>query len=146
MADDGSGADISIPSFLMFKRDADKLKAEVQLNRPVQVEMSWSLPKPDDRVEYELWTTPSDIVSREFLNNFQKIAEKLGNRAYFSPHMYIYDGTRAGCQGTGGEGSACYNLCTNNGRYGQKTKLIKETICVNVNFQVVCGSFMQTFL
>ena len=29
MADDGSGADISIPSFLMFKQDADPIKAEV---------------------------------------------------------------------------------------------------------------------
>ena len=28
MADDGSGQDISIPSFLMFKRDADLVKVE----------------------------------------------------------------------------------------------------------------------
>jgi hypothetical protein len=43
MADDGSGGDISIPSFLMFKRDADKIKDEVLQNHPVQIEMSWKL-------------------------------------------------------------------------------------------------------
>jgi hypothetical protein len=56
MADDGSGGDISVPSFLMYKHDADKVKAEVKQNRPVQIEMAWSLPNPDDRVEYDLWT------------------------------------------------------------------------------------------
>ena len=116
MADDGSGADISIPSFLMFKRDADAVKAELKSNRPVQIEMAWSLPNPDDRVEYDLWTVPSDTVSKEFLKNFKVVAEALGNRAYFTPHMYIYDGVRSHCQGNDGE-NFCYNLCTNNGRY-----------------------------
>jgi hypothetical protein len=116
MADDGSGSDISIPSFLMFKRDADKVKVEVKANRPVQIEMKWNLPNPDDRVEYDLWTTPSDMVSRDFLKDFGKIAEALGDRAYFTPHMYIYDGIKSHCQGNSGE-NYCYNLCTNNGRY-----------------------------
>jgi hypothetical protein len=116
MADDGSGADISIPSFLMFKRDADKVKDEVKNNRPVQIEMAWSLPKPDDRVEYDLWTTPSDMVSKDFLKSFKNIARALGDRAYFTPHMYVYDGVRSHCQGQSGE-NFCYNLCTNNGRY-----------------------------
>ena len=61
MADDGSGSDISIPSFLMFKQDADGVKAEVMANHLVRIEMTWGLPNPDDRVEYELWTTPTDF-------------------------------------------------------------------------------------
>lgn len=116
MADDGSGADISIPSFLMFKRDADAVKDEVMQNRPVQIEMAWSLPNPDDRVEYDLWTVPTDVVSKDFLKGFKTVAEALGQRAYFTPHMYIYDGVRSHCQGNDGE-NFCYNLCTNNGRY-----------------------------
>jgi hypothetical protein len=116
MADDGSGADISIPSFLMFKRDADAVKAELKANRPVQIEMAWSLPSPDDRVEYDLWTVPTDVVSRDFLSSFKTVAEALGDRAYFTPHMYVYDGVRSHCQGNDGE-NFCYNLCTNNGRY-----------------------------
>lgn len=116
MADDGSGADISIPSFLMFKRDADKVKDTLMSNSPVQIEMSWQLPTPDDRVEYDLWTVPKDVTSKNFLSNFKKLAVALGDRAYFTPHMYIYDGVRSHCQGNDGE-NFCYNLCTNNGRY-----------------------------
>jgi len=116
MADDGSGADISIPSFLMFKRDADSVKAELTSNRPVQIEMAWSLPSPDDRVEYDLWTVPTDSVSKDFLTTFKPVAEALGSHAYFTPHMYVYDGVRSHCQGNDGE-NFCYNLCTNNGRY-----------------------------
>lgn len=116
MADDGSGQDISIPSFLMFKRDADKIKDELTQNRPVQIEMSWKLPSPDNRVEYDLWTVPKDIASKDFLLSFKKLAVALGDRAYFTPHMYIYDGVRSHCQGNDGE-NFCYNLCTNNGRY-----------------------------
>jgi hypothetical protein len=116
MADDGSGADISIPSYLMFKHDADLVKTELLANRPVQIEMAWNLPSPDDRVEYDLWTTPSDIVSRDFLRSFKKVAEALSDHAYFTPHMYIYDGIRSQCQGSTGQ-NYCANLCTNNGRY-----------------------------
>ena len=116
MADDGSGGDISIPSFLMFKVDADLIKDQLMADQPVQLEMSWSLPTPDDRVEYDLWTVPTDVVSKKFLKNFKPIAEALGDRAYFTPHMYIYDGVRTHCQGKDGE-NFCYNLCTNSGRY-----------------------------
>mmetsp|Transcript_13321 Transcript_13321/g.32334 ORF Transcript_13321/g.32334 Transcript_13321/m.32334 type:complete len:557 (-) Transcript_13321:167-1837(-) len=116
MADDGSGSDISIPSFLMFKQDADEVKAEVMANHAVRIEMIWSLPSPDDRVEYDLWTTPTDVISQGFQLDFKEAAVALGNRAYFTPQMYIYDGIRSGCQGIDGEND-CYNLCTNSGRY-----------------------------
>jgi len=116
MADDGSGADISIPSFLMFKEDADPIKAEAMANHPIRVEMAWSLPSPDDRVEYDFWSTPTDLVSKDFQKQFKDAAQALGDRAYFTPHMYIYDGIKSGCQGPDGE-NQCYNLCTNNGRY-----------------------------
>ena len=86
----------------MFKKDADLIKAELKDNRPVQVEMKWSLPTPDDRVEYDLWTVPGDTVSKEFFSNFKKLAIALGEHAYFTPHMYIYDGIRSHCQGSGG--------------------------------------------
>eukprot|EP00545_Synedropsis_sp_CCMP1620_P002657 CAMPEP_0119012718 /NCGR_PEP_ID=MMETSP1176-20130426/7339_1 /TAXON_ID=265551 /ORGANISM="Synedropsis recta cf, Strain CCMP1620" /LENGTH=512 /DNA_ID=CAMNT_0006965731 /DNA_START=27 /DNA_END=1565 /DNA_ORIENTATION=+ len=116
MADDGSGSDITIPSFLMFKQDADPIKAEMKANHMVRIEMAWSLPNPDARVEYELWTTPTDLVSREFQRQFKEAAVALGTHAYFTPHMYIYDGLKSGCQGIDGQ-NQCYNLCTNNGRY-----------------------------
>jgi hypothetical protein len=71
----------------MFKQDADKVKAEVMANHPVRIEMTWSLPNPDDRVEYELWTTPTDVISQDFQRDFKEAAIALGNRAYFTPQM-----------------------------------------------------------
>lgn len=116
MADDGSGADISIPSFLMFKHDADAVKDQLKEDQPVQLEMSWSLPNPDDRVEYELWNSPTDDVSKQFLTEFKPLAKALGDRAYFTPHNYIYDGVKTRCQSSEGE-NFCYSLCTNSGKY-----------------------------
>jgi hypothetical protein len=117
MADDGTGADITIPSFLVYKQDADKIRKEmVDSNQPVRVEMSFSLPNPDATVEYELWTTASDRLSDHFLQSFGSAAVALRGEAKFTPQMFIYDGTRAGCRGLNGMNN-CIGLCTNSGRY-----------------------------
>jgi len=63
MADDGSGSDIRIPSFLLWKPGADLIKSELINNNPVQLEITFGLPTPSDRVEYELWTIPTNEVS-----------------------------------------------------------------------------------
>eukprot|EP00558_Chaetoceros_sp_UNC1202_P007666 CAMPEP_0197237370 /NCGR_PEP_ID=MMETSP1429-20130617/4217_1 /TAXON_ID=49237 /ORGANISM="Chaetoceros sp., Strain UNC1202" /LENGTH=528 /DNA_ID=CAMNT_0042696353 /DNA_START=95 /DNA_END=1681 /DNA_ORIENTATION=+ len=117
MADDGSGGDITIPAFLMFKADAIKIIEEVKdHDSPVQIEMSWSLPHPDTKVEYELWTVPSDEVSKDFQKKWKDVATKMGNKLFFTPRQYIYDGIKSRCQ-TGDGRNMCFNLCTNNGRY-----------------------------
>jgi len=116
MADDGSGQDISIPSFLMFKHDADPLKTELQKDTPVQVQMAWSLPNPDNRVEYDLSTTPVDKITKDFYKEWKPLAEALGKSASFTPHMYVLDGKKMGCHASTGE-NFCYTLCTNAGRY-----------------------------
>lgn len=116
MADDGSGHDISIPTFLMFKQDSDVIKEALEDNVMMQLQMSWALPTPDDRVEYTLWTTPTELVSREFELQFKHAAIALGPHAQFTPHMYVYDGVKSNCVDEEGE-NQCYNLCTNQGRY-----------------------------
>lgn len=116
MADDGSGSDITIPSFLLFKEDADPIKQVLMSNQQVRVSMSFSVPAPDSRVEYEMWTTPSDPLSRSILMSFKEAAVALGDEAFFTPHQYIYDGTNAGCVGADGS-NQCFSLCTNSGRY-----------------------------
>ena len=116
MADDGSGADITIPSFLMYKQDVDPVISVLKDNQMVRIDMSWALPEEGAVVEYELWTSPKDLVSRPLQRKFKEVAVALGAHASFTPRMYIYDGVTAGCQGEDGM-SQCYNLCTNNGRY-----------------------------
>uniref|UniRef100_A0A7S2YK90 Vacuolar sorting receptor thioredoxin-like domain-containing protein n=1 Tax=Entomoneis paludosa TaxID=265537 RepID=A0A7S2YK90_9STRA len=116
MADDGSGSDISIPSFLVFKEDADEIKAALKDNTQVRVQMSFKVPAPDARVEYDLWTHPSDPNSRPIEKSWSVAALALAEHASFTPHHYVYDGVRAGCQDANGN-NQCYNLCTNNGLY-----------------------------
>eukprot|EP00980_Cylindrotheca_fusiformis_P008249 scaffold1736_cov127-Cylindrotheca_fusiformis.AAC.63 len=117
MADDGSGTDITIPSFLMFKQDADPIKEAIKVNNTsVRVAMSWLLPRPDSQVEYQLWTTPKDPVSVPLLKSFREVANALAGRARFTPHMYMYDGVFAGCHDSDGN-DECFGLCTNKGRY-----------------------------
>ncbi len=116
MADDGSGYDITIPSVLIFKQDADPLKESLLHKKSVRMELTWSLPNPDDHVEWDLWTSPTDYVSAEFKHEFKSAIEAFGERASFTPHMYIYDGLNAECRDSEGN-NQCFNLCTNNGRY-----------------------------
>lgn len=121
MADDGSGADVTIPSYLMYKQDADPIKDTLMQNKNVRMKMSWALPRPDDRVEYSLWTTPGEKISAPFLDEFEHAAVALGEHAQFTPHMYLYDGALVGCEADQSDdwfaGDPCLNLCTNNGRY-----------------------------
>jgi len=114
MADDGNGASISIPSFLMLKQDAEPIIATLKQNQVVQMKMSWQMPAPDDRVEWDLWSTPSESVSRHFQSSFKDKAVALGEHAFFTPHYYIYDGIANGCHGIN---TPCGNLCINQGRY-----------------------------
>ena len=98
----------------MFKIDADAIKEVARRNQNVQVEMSWPPPQQTDSVDYQIWTTPKDVVAAPFLKSFKDVAVALNGTAHFTPQMYIYDGVATGCtQG----GNSCYNLCTNRGRY-----------------------------
>ena len=115
LADDGSGSDISIPTMLMFKKDADAIKEAVRNKQDVKVEMSWSLSSRTDKVEYQMWTTPTELVSQNFLKSFKNYSIALNGTAHFTPHMYIYDGVKSKCTDSGK--NLCDNLCTNEGLY-----------------------------
>jgi len=116
MADDGSGTDITIPTMLMFKQDSDRIKAELDNDKPVRMTMAWSVPNPDDHVEYDLWSTVSDDKAKDFQIMWLDAQRRLGDRATFTPHYYIYDGLKAKCRDEYGN-NMCYTLCTNEGRY-----------------------------
>lgn len=145
MSDDGSGGDIAIPAFLMFKHDADLIKKEaVDKNQHIQVEMGWTMPRAPDRVKYDIWSSPGDKIGDEFLRNWGPIATKLADHTEFTPHQYIFSGVEM-CvdeQGT----NMCVDMCTNNGRYCANVvagrgitgaKVVSESlrrICVWQNF------------
>jgi len=113
MADDGSGGDITIPSLLLHKQDADVIISQLESNTIVQVQLIWNLPAPDDRVEWDLWSNPTEPISENFQKTFRPAVEALGSSQFFTPHFYIYDGIANNCH----TGNNCGTLCTNHGRY-----------------------------
>lgn len=44
----------------MKRTDAESVKNSLENGQVVQGEMTWSLPAPDDRVEWSLWTSAMD--------------------------------------------------------------------------------------
>lgn len=92
------------------------MKESLKHNKNVMLELTWSLPNPDDHVEWDLWTSPTDFLSLEFVNDFRPAALALASRVSFKPHMYLYDGLAASCRSEDGE-NLCDSMCTNGGRY-----------------------------
>lgn len=111
---DGSGGDISIPSFILYKEDADAIKQVVIRGESVIVSMGFQVPAPDARIEYDLWSSPIDKFAHDNLwSSLRTIALALGDHAYFTPHMSFYDGFQQGCT----YDDNCATMCTNHGRY-----------------------------
>ncbi|CAM9579397.1 unnamed protein product [Ascophyllum nodosum] len=98
----------------MKKGDAEMIKTTLASGQEVQAEMAWSLPAPDDRVEWSLWTSAVDASAALFKRDFKDVVKMLGRKAQFTPYYVIYDGKSYGCTATGAN---CKSLCTNDGRY-----------------------------
>ena len=134
MANDGSGNDITIPSFLLWKRDADYFKqAFVEGDQTVRVELYFP-PRPtthpdatlvkreEPSVTLDLWVLPSDLMSLNLIQRFQPAAVAFRERLNFTLHTLIMNGTRVGCRRQQADGEEfnqhfCNRLCTNEGRY-----------------------------
>lgn len=141
MADDGSGSGITIPAILLWKSDADKIKSYIEESPSVKIQakLEWSLPNPDARVEWELWSTSTDDTSLDFLNDFKATAFSLGKDQFFTPHFYTWNGTAYNCRST----SNCGTLCTNGGRYcapdpDRKTGGLEGSDVVRENLRRTC--------
>jgi len=118
MDDDGTGSDIRIPSMLVLKTEADRLKNALLGGNQVQLQLSWPIPKAVNGIaEYTLWMTPDDQTTHHFLYSFLEAASELGDRAVFRPRMFLHDGSLKGCRRYGNSQDPCPGSCTNFGRY-----------------------------
>eukprot|EP00808_Paulinella_micropora_P012929 g15301.t1 len=112
MADDGTGGDIVIPSVLIGKNAGNEIRKYGDGN--VVLKFIWSIPNPDGRVEWTMWSTPVDRAARDFKNTFGHAVDYLSDAQQFTPHFVVLDGDVYGCHGGLDD---CGNQCTNNGRY-----------------------------
>mmetsp|Transcript_22836 Transcript_22836/g.17277 ORF Transcript_22836/g.17277 Transcript_22836/m.17277 type:complete len:222 (+) Transcript_22836:397-1062(+) len=90
MGDDGSGSSITIPSFFIRKRDADKIKAAM-VNSHVYVQGEVEMTHPDNRVEYDLWFSSILDLQQAFIMDFSTYMRTLGSFALFTPRIFTYN-------------------------------------------------------
>uniref|UniRef100_A0A7S1CEE4 PA domain-containing protein n=1 Tax=Bicosoecida sp. CB-2014 TaxID=1486930 RepID=A0A7S1CEE4_9STRA len=127
MADDGSGGDVNIPSFLLSRYHTDKFKQcilgtapEGELCHqptPVVATMEWSLPRRDGQVIFDFWTTAEELAAADFRREIAYLIEPLGTSIRFTPHFFIYDGAKWGCTREFNGNFACGSQCVSSGRY-----------------------------
>lgn len=114
---------IQIPSALIEKSFAETLKAELKKgSEEVVIRLDWteSMPHPDERVEYELWTNSNDECGvrcdeqMNFIKNFKGHAQILEKGGYtlFTPHYITWY-----CPEAFILSSQCKSQCINRGRY-----------------------------
>ncbi|RWV97114.1 hypothetical protein GW17_00040120 [Ensete ventricosum] len=114
---------INIPSALVTQAFGNSLKEALGKGaEEVVVKLDWreSMPHPDERVEYELWTNSNDECGdrcdeqMEFVTNFKGHAQLLekGGFTRFTPHYITWY-----CPDAFKLSRECKAQCINNGRY-----------------------------
>ncbi|KAL3538805.1 hypothetical protein ACH5RR_002171 [Cinchona calisaya] len=113
---------ITIPSALIEKSFAEKLKKAISGGEMVYVNLDWreAVPHPDDRVEYELWTNSNDECGfkcdmlMNFVKDFKGAAQILEKGSYtqFTPHYITWY-----CPPAFTVSKQCKSQCINHGRY-----------------------------
>uniref|UniRef100_A0A5B7BE82 EGF-like calcium-binding domain-containing protein n=1 Tax=Davidia involucrata TaxID=16924 RepID=A0A5B7BE82_DAVIN len=119
---DGYIEKIGIPSALIHRSFGETLKNASKNGEDVVIKLDWreSMPHPDERVEYELWTNSNDECGircdeqMNFIKNFKGHAQILERGGYtlFTPHYITWY-----CPPAFILSSQCKSQCINNGRY-----------------------------
>jgi len=130
LTNDGSGNDISIPTFLIYKDLKDKLtEYGWSKKQPVLMELIWGLKPPttdltNDKIELSngFWTSAYDpFVDMETYHNLRALVDAFGDKIDFHPRYSIVDGTKFKCNTAQAEGTnatgPCDDLCTNHGTF-----------------------------
>ncbi|WOH04805.1 hypothetical protein DCAR_0624217 [Daucus carota subsp. sativus] len=113
---------ITIPSALLHKTFSEKLKQALSNGEMLNVNLDWreSVPHPDERVEYELWTNSNDEcglkcdILMDFVKDFKGAAQILekGGFTQFTPHYITWY-----CPTAFTISKQCKSQCINHGRY-----------------------------
>jgi len=100
MIDDGTGANIAIPTVMISKEDGARIKSAIKRTEEnnkrqgvrkefVVMIVDFEINKPDDRVEYDIWYTSGDSKAMDFIRNMHKYNKRLGKNAQVTPHMMV---------------------------------------------------------
>lgn len=120
MSGDGTEADITIPSVMIFEADGVKLKDKIDSGGIVSVAIAFAVLQVD-HADVVIWTSCVDAPTVEFKEAFITVATKLIAEAptfSVTPKMSFINGSDFGCGGAAASAaSACGMQCSNGGRY-----------------------------
>ena len=147
MVDDGTAGNIYIPTFMISKKDGNVIKDYIDKNRRshVRMQLTFEVPNPDDRVEYEFWMSPENRDLQVFLTEFAKHAKKLSANTLFSPHFGVWysvdrkmEGFKTKHKDCLGAGRYCSFDPDSNGSLTGADVVLEELrqICINSQYQV----------
>lgn len=115
--------EIEVPTALVRKRLADTIDRVLRSGDRVVLEMNWeeAMPNPDDRVEWELWTTSNDAcgasceAQAEFKQDAANAAVELQTHGFtsFVPHYKVRACDKMGLFSK----EDCDRACIHGGRY-----------------------------
>lgn len=165
LADDGSGAQVTIPAFMIGREDAERIKGCLlgqgvgcTSGQPLFASMAWDLPDNAGGVEWELWLEPNDAPAVAFRNEIRPYVKYFGTSVQFSPQFFIFDGSQLGCTVPHPSGGfACGTQCTNHGRYCaidpdndlesgiSGVDIVMESLRQMCIWQVVNATYAQSF-
>lgn len=92
MIDDGTAGNIYIPTMMISKSDGERLKDFIDSNprKHVKIQLSFQIPNPDNKVEYEIWMSPESHDLQLFLEKFAKHGKALDPVTTFTPHYGVW--------------------------------------------------------
>jgi len=116
MSDDGTGGNLSIPSFLIKKSDGELLRKAIVMEAMkgvVSLTLTFEITQGLGNVTYAIWMSADQDVARAFLNDFAPYARKLQDITVMTPHYVLWYCTE--CRKVG------YSInnpdCVSSGRY-----------------------------
>jgi hypothetical protein len=121
LVDDGSGADVTIPSVMIERVIGEKLKNELRNGHPCMVEVQWGI--PEDNVtsivpQVRYWSHAYDpTTSLASYVDMRTVVESFAGSVSFEPRFALFAGSRFGCPDNPGKDGRCNGLCTNEGMY-----------------------------
>lgn len=69
------------------KKKKEEKSRDQELVEQAALLVSFEMPHPDQRVEYDIWYSSIDDRALDFITDFQKYDEKLGDLALMTPHF-----------------------------------------------------------
>eukprot|EP00357_Protocruzia_adherens_P006268 CAMPEP_0115010916 /NCGR_PEP_ID=MMETSP0216-20121206/23637_1 /TAXON_ID=223996 /ORGANISM="Protocruzia adherens, Strain Boccale" /LENGTH=484 /DNA_ID=CAMNT_0002379295 /DNA_START=60 /DNA_END=1514 /DNA_ORIENTATION=- len=90
--DDGSGGEVKIPVLLISNTVGDEIVTKVtDEDKTIFLKVGFNSYHPNNSVQWEVWTTSSDVDTYTMLNRFHDENKKLAEFATMTPHYLTFN-------------------------------------------------------